>query len=1833
MASLTELKALREQLRGQISQGEAKKADQLKQLYTERESLAGSISSLQTDIDQGTGITPTNLSAGAAGRKAGFMGLESSYLTARSAFNFAVGDDEEGAELFDRAQSIDERAGRVTQHLVKFEDFVGDLASAYKGDGSKSTLDLLGDFSELTNYTVNQALPSALDSLAWAAGGFVAGGFTTGGVASAPLAVTGLVAKNQLKRVVRDAIVEHGKGRGTKLQAEVAQDALKRMAKSKAMARAKGASMGAHASGYIQGVSSSFQESMESGVGEQDAAQLAFAMGVPFAVMDVLPEARFIKSVKKLAGADHYKKGAYLRNLTGGVVKAGAKQGISELIAETGQEGLMVAQRFAQDPNYDFKSATMRLSEAAFAGLMSGRALGMGGKAVGNVAQQAKHTVQETRDILAERRSQQPPDGQTPQGTDLPQLPSAPSTPALDNNPMPSDLSGGVSFDSGSTTSAGMAFDASDLSQENMAEAPIVDLLAMVQEVESDGLLAADPATQESAAAAIQELNLRADKMGQNRFQELVREELNKHQTANTIPLTRDEELQAEQTIAMNEAEAGANDLREAGLEETLVGKGKNNEGYKPGRKSIHNRVAKLKEENPGKQYEVVTKDGLEFIEETSMLDDREDVSELVNEGVKKARAGTKQGGVDRTVQVAAPDGKRTRISPTEMAHAGMRINNKEKSVDFEADYPQLLLTGFQRMAQEMANLGYVFDENIMPDSTVVSRKGRNAYTWGNLKASWVQKSKSNKSGMADVAGMNERDLIKAESNLSELETRIDKQQQKVADLEIEAQQAGPNQSEASTQKLDYAKQRLSDLYELLDPAVDSVNRIKTSVEEKLETTSTTQEMSENNTRQADNKQRQVDENGNPIIYSDRRPKNKPKPKSNPKKTINDSKRQRAEAQAAKDAEANSTGAEQQQRTSKNGTTAWGSVPDLFQNYIDAIKKTLNIGGDIHIVFRDEIDGTSIPTEVRASADTVLNKGAKAAAVSHGGAKYIVLNRTADNDYRQAEQIFILGHEMGHIVMWDMWDALPKAQQERLWKQFSKERLSKKAGSYTYTNDKKGFEEWFADQTSAWAKKQTEKPGHFTEAFFKKVAGQLATIWNRSRQFVRRELESGVSPKARGALRDMKERATLNETFDEFMDEVVGRNQGEVNFVMLDDTDATFGNSEPKPRKKVQATKRRSTSSNKDTNIVVPNFGDFERDPIALAIADLIDSKAVQRLTELMGEMWSSDIVSGMLKVTLSADQYARTRLGKHGPAFANLFYHRTQSRTRGEGDMLNKQHHALDKWNAQFAEVLGGDPKHAHKVLEEMQAGVTIDQSIDPKMRQQLANFFDRFHSEYLKKRIPKIGKIQNYFPVVYNIQAIHADPDAFLAELKKAGLNKRESQTIMRAMLENDGAFIEDIPNHEVFGPQFNAKMQRVLKNMDAKSLQDQDFYQDPLVAVQLYLKQATKHAEYNVVKDQAERLIQQMSPKQKAQAQKIVMGYLGRLGAHIDPKWNKYQSYMAALQFSTTLLYSVIASFTDIGNPIIRSKDMHGFKSAMGTWREYMSKQTRDEQILFAERVGAASREAVQEALHQAYNSEFIDPGARKWSDRYFRAIGLEQWTRMTRVISANMGRDFISHHAKKAAEGDKRSLRYLEELGLTPETVFKGYDVETDTLDLTTPEGEAVQEAILNFVDEAIIRPNAAHRPTWASDPRFMLIWQLKSFFYSFGQIVVGGVLRESKSRWKEGDKIGAMMSVGLMFGVLMPLAALALQTRELIKGALGKNGGGDDEGILGYLFELIDRTGILGPMSIIKMMSDAGDYGRSGVVTALGPTAGTLETFFTGDMGDLAKRLTPIYSQL
>ena len=64
--------------------------------------------------------------------------------------------------------------------------------------------------------------------------------------------------------------------------------------------------------------------------------------------------------------------------------------------------------------------------------------------------------------------------------------------------------------------------------------------------------------------------------------------------------------------------------------------------------------------------------------------------------------------------------------------------------------------------------------------------------------------------------------------------------------------------------------------------------------------------------------------------------------------------------------------------------------------------------------------------------------------------------------------------------------------------------------------------------------------------------------------------------------------------------------------------------------------------------------------------------------------------------------------------------------------------------------------------------------------------------------------------------------------------------------------------------------------------------------------------------------------------------------------------------------------------------------------------------------------------------------------------------------------------------------------------------------------------------------------------WASDPRWALVWQLKSYFYAYYKVIGGGVLREGRARSSEGEEPLAnlplfSLSFALTAVATMPLA--------------------------------------------------------------------------------------------
>mgnify|MGYP003626350749 FL=1 len=177
----------------------------------------------------------------------------------------------------------------------------------------------------------------------------------------------------------------------------------------------------------------------------------------------------------------------------------------------------------------------------------------------------------------------------------------------------------------------------------------------------------------------------------------------------------------------------------------------------------------------------------------------------------------------------------------------------------------------------------------------------------------------------------------------------------------------------------------------------------------------------------------------------------------------------------------------------------------------------------------------------------------------------------------------------------------------------------------------------------------------------------------------------------------------------------------------------------------------------------------------------------------------------------------------------------------------------------------------------------------------------------------------------------------------------------------------------------------------------------------------------------------------------------------------------------------------------------------------------------------------------------------------------------------------------------------------------------------------------------FVDESIVRPNAAERPIWASDPRFALVWQLKSFFYAYGKNIVGGFLRESKSRYNEtGSLTDASIPLLLAASTMLPLTMLGFDLRERFKGTLAWALPGIDSTQKNYRrsldmdwgeysAEILDRSGVLGAFALGMPLIQGGKFGDPFWVEPLGPT---FERVMDAGSGKLdVSDLFPIYGQL
>jgi len=851
--------------------------------------------------------------------------------------------------------------------------------------------------------------------------------------------------------------------------------------------------------------------------------------------------------------------------------------------------------------------------------------------------------------------------------------------------------------------------------------------------------------------------------------------------------------------------------------------------------------------------------------------------------------------------------------------------------------------------------------------------------------------------------------------------------------------------------------------------------------------------------------------------------------------------------------------------------------------------------------------------------------------IGFGDAHIILVDTSVSKN--ELQTALTVAHELGHALFQEQQSLSLNNPilYNRIYAAFEAARDAKDAPSQ-YKNEN-GFEEWYADQVSTWAVKTatserakqagtTNDPASRTSkkivtagvvAFhFKKIARTLAAFHKQ----LGSELQKRFGKKAYSA------------DFDSYMDEVVRRNRVNSKFTAQQSgaKAATF--------KEKVLVRKMAEAANKNTK---PGY--------------------VEAIQRQVVKIVSSEGFAPVYNMLFTADSRMRKIAGNK---MADLFYGRAQDpNNQGKNKLgfIKTSTAAGNKWWNKLEKALGGDLK-TEEVNRAFAEAFTDTPTAELEGKAlAIRKWFEQLHDEYIDPSNTDIAKRDNYTPVALKLSEIHHRSDQFVALIMDSNPNQDlgEVQKAVQKLVDYEQSVLDGAPivlNREV-NPATSAEKALILtKNISPQALRDAGFVEEPEVATLKYLGNIIKRVEWNRnTKDDAgysiyEEELAKLSPAAQKEAKMIVEKYLGYNTKPLPETWKNIQSALILMQIVAILPLAVLGSLPELAGPVIASKEFSAV--AVGMKEIINTIKNPDEARRLARDIGVVSSQTSANVLMSAAEMEWMNDSARKLTDGFFRLIYLDQYTKFTREFAVNMGLKFLDEHSNPDTQ-NVDSKRYLEELGVVASDVKAWRDSGQD---FTTPEGMKVEEALVRFVESSTLRPNAAERPVWASDPRFALIWQLKGFFYSYGKVMAAGAKREASARLdgvKEGDvpALAAMGGAASIFAIMgiatLPLAMAGMELREYAKYGLAYVLPGfspddknyfrtDDMSWSRYLGAAFDRSYAFGPLTIGKQMMQASDWGRGpmgAISVGLGPTAETaVRMMEDGPSSTFRNRISP-----
>lgn len=382
--------------------------------------------------------------------------------------------------------------------------------------------------------------------------------------------------------------------------------------------------------------------------------------------------------------------------------------------------------------------------------------------------------------------------------------------------------------------------------------------------------------------------------------------------------------------------------------------------------------------------------------------------------------------------------------------------------------------------------------------------------------------------------------------------------------------------------------------------------------------------------------------------------------------------------------------------------------------------------------------------------------------------------------------------------------------------------------------------------------------------------------------------------------------------------------------------------------------------------------------------------------------------------------------------------------------------------------------------------------------------------------------------------------------------------------------------------------------------------------------------KVEDYGVTEEKVEE-VRLDALKEISKYHNAIMALEGTLGHDISPTLRKMSGAMMVFQNFRLLIPTLFSSMSDPMGILVNGGEIDDAYDAMkrgfkGVWKTWTNDQSVDEATALAETMGWVDAGSFMETMGQTYSSLYMAGGVKRLNDGLFKWNGMEAWNRGMRVGASIAAQKFIIKHMTTP---DKNSERYLKELfGDSRPELFDG------KLNL---QDEKVQQAVMRWVDGAILAPNAAQRPVWASDPHWALLFHMKQFTYSFHKVIL-------KKAWDEGVVRGNAGPMLTLIAGYMPIVIAADALRAIVMSG-GEEPYWMQKGVGSTLWHGMERANFAGvpQLGLDAFAKTANskegiiDATLEGAASLAGPTTGWAKDWYDKPVGEQTLRSLPLGS--